>query len=132
LSQQLSDNIKEERLEGKLDLRDGISSMAGPDAEAMLIGERDEKAQEGALTDIIRITNSCRVAAEPGVPLEKLTHCEMENNIIQALSIQAIDLLKKNWTAVEAVAKELMKREYLSYSEVVELVNQAAPMAAKD
>lgn len=71
---------------GKLDLREAISTMAGPQAEAMFIGEIDKETNEAALLDMNTIVMCCRVAAAPGISIEQVPTRIMESTIVNALS----------------------------------------------
>jgi hypothetical protein len=125
-SPQWTDSVNKELEAGKLDLREAISAMAGPQAEAMLIGEIDEEVRKAADLDMNGIAACCRIAVSPGVPLDRLPRSVMEDDILQALAKQAKELLREKWTAVEAVANELLKRDYLPYSEAIALMNASA------
>ncbi len=109
---------------GKLDLREAISCMAGPQAEAKIVGEVDDEVIQGATTDIQGITACCRIAAYPDMPIESCPPSEMEDLICDAVAEQAKILLQENWTAVEAVANALNDRKKLSYAEVQAIVNK--------
>ena len=126
LPQERTDRLIRELNAGKLDLRDAISTMAGPQAEAMLVGEIDQEGNEAACLDMNSIAVCCRIAAAPGVPFEQVPPCAMESTIIKGLAIQAEKLLQENWAAVKVVANELLKRECLTYSEVGAIVGTPA------
>lgn len=109
---------------GKLDLRAAICSMAGPQAEAMFIGEVDDEANMAAATDMNGIVACCRVAISPGEPPEKWRESTMEGSLINALAEQAEEILKQNWPCVEAVAEALIKHRSLTYDEVKAIVDR--------
>jgi hypothetical protein len=118
----------EELFAGRLDLRAAITDMAGPQAEAMILGEIDEQAQEGARCDTNGISACCRIAsAPPGASVENLPMCSMEHGIINAIAEQAGELLSKHWDAVVAVANALNSRKRLTRDEVAEIVSKNPP-----
>lgn len=104
---------------GVLDMREGVSFVAGPKAEEMLLGKTDEEWSTGSAADFNGIREVCRVAVTADSQTGK---CEMEDGIVAALCSQAEVLLRKNWAAVEAVANELNRRRRLSFKEVVRIV----------
>jgi hypothetical protein len=126
LPQERKDKNTRELGAGILDLREAISTMAGPQAEAISVGEIDKETNEGAKIDMAYIMMCCRAAIFPGIPWEQRPPCAMELDIIRILSEQAQILLRENWAAVEAVAGALLKRQCLSYSEVEALIKASA------
>ena len=60
----------------------------------------------------------------PGKPSQEWESVKMEDDLINAVTTQAADLLTEKWDSVVAVATLLLEKEYLKYSEVVEIVYQ--------
>jgi hypothetical protein len=127
-SKEYSEKIKKEMYEGKLDLKLGIAIMAGPEAESIFIGEKNQIVIEGACLDIQQIAIHCRFALHSDIPWKEFPPSKMEDYFIEGLGTQAFELLNKNWAAVETVVNELLKRECLSYSEVKTLMNGQNPL----
>ena len=117
--------LNEELMNAKLDLREAISSMAGPEAERKLIGGIvDEEARFGARNDRQAIFAPCRAAISPGLPVENWKVSVMEEKIISAMAMQANALLTENWACVEAVAEALIKYRSLTYDEAEKIINK--------
>lgn len=130
-SEERTESVNKDIFEGKLDLREAIASMAGPTAEAMLVGKIDEIARLGAQSDVQGISGCCRAAISPGQPIENWTNSAMEHDIVGAVSVQALELLKENWTSVETVANALMKYTYLTEEEARKLVKRGKQDAGR-
>jgi hypothetical protein len=128
LSEEELDRVNDQITSGLLDLRFGISAMAGPQAEANLVGDIDEVVKEAAQSDMQGMRVACRFAVSPrGCPLEQLQHSEIEDFIIPVLAEQADKLLQDNWAAVEAISKALNTRKTLSYAEAAKIF-QSVPV----
>lgn len=116
------EKASKDALAGLLDLREAVVSMAGPICEVMIVGTRDQKATLAAQGDLKGIMISCRAAMYPGKPSQEWESVKMEDDLINAVTTQAADLLTEKWDSVVAVATLLLEKEYLKYSEVVEIV----------
>ena len=112
-----TESVNKNIMTGILDLREALASMAGPQAEAISVGKIDKDAQFGAQTDIQFIAACCRAAVAPGEPIADWKPTIMEEQILQAVALQAVDLLMQNWAGVESVANALFERKSLTYSE---------------
>jgi ATP-dependent Zn protease len=115
-------SANEDIIAGKLDLREAISNMAGPEAEKIFIGGIDEAAQFGAKNDIQTICVCCRAAISQGKSKESLIVSTMEQSILNGVAMQTNELLKKNWTKVEAVASALNVKRRLSEEDVRQII----------
>jgi hypothetical protein len=109
---------------GKLDLKLSLAYMAGPQAQAMVVGKMTEEVAYGATLDKWPIIDCCRMALAPkGTTAQQLqTPSVMEGPILDALAKQAEELLKANWDKVAAVADALNERKRLTYAEVKAIV----------
>jgi len=120
--------VNQELFAGKMDLRIAIASMAGPQSEAMIIGEVDGETNEGASSDMNGIKACCRLAvtsAESKLEKAQITNlppCAMEMLIVNAVAAQAKELLLANWKSVEAVANALNDRKLLARDEVARIM----------
>jgi hypothetical protein len=121
-SEERTESVNEDIRAGKLDLREMITCMAGPEAEKILIGKIDDEAWLGAEGDVQGIVACCRAAISPGVQIENWRDSVMEEFIVAGVAMQANELLMDNWPSVRAVAYALLEREYLSFSEVEECI----------
>jgi hypothetical protein len=116
------ESINKNVFTGILDLREALNCMAGPEAEAIFIGEIDDSVRHGATIDMEKITISCRAAISRGQPPENWKVSLMGEGIIKSIALQARDLLERNWVSVVAVADALLKYRYLSYEKVKSLM----------
>lgn len=111
---------------GKLDLREAVAAMAGPSAEAQLVGCIDETAQQGAQNDMQQIGAACRAAMASGKPPEHWTPTEMEGDFIRAAAGEAAALLGVHWPKVEALAAALLQHRRLTREQAARIVEGAA------
>ena len=106
-------------MDGILDIREALTSMAGPLAEIIFIGKIDNRAKEGASIDVQRIIDCCRAAINEDPDGEaKNTIPQMEQHLVSAIDAGAESLMREYWSIVEAVAKGLLEKKELKYEEV--------------
>ena len=123
-SEKRTKSVNKNILAGVLDLREALSSMAGPQAEAMIVNKIDEDTLLGAQNDIQSIAACCRAAVAPDEPIENWKSTIMESQILQAVALQALEILNQNWASVDAVANALLERKSLTYSEAKTLIKK--------
>ncbi|HQO64715.1 MAG TPA: hypothetical protein PK528_13985 [Syntrophorhabdus sp.] len=123
-SEEKTKSLNEEVIRGKLDLREAIASVAGPEAEKIFIGGIDDEAQFGAKSDMQAIIVPCRAAISQGLPIENWKVSVMEAPIFNALAKEANILLEENWKCVVAVADALIKYRSLTFDESVNIINR--------
>lgn len=128
LSEELIKSINEDLYAGKLDLREGLILIAGPEAEKKLIGGIDEQANFAAKMDMQALMSCCRAAISPGLAIEGWKTSIMEGPLINALAKQAEAMLEENWTCVEAVADALIKYRSLTYDEIERIMDKKKGM----
>ena len=116
-----TESVNKNALAGNLDLREVLSSMAGPEAETMFVGKIDDEAQLGAKSDFQTIMVCCRAAVSLGRPIADWKPTIMEEKIVRAVALQARDILEKNWGRVEVIANALIERKKLTYLEAESL-----------
>lgn len=124
--------LNEDQMNAKLDLREAIATMAGPEAEKKYIGGSvDEEARFGANLDLQAIFAPCRAAISPGLPVEQWKISVMEQKMVNALAMQANALLTENWACVEAIADALIKYRSLTYDETEKIINNTRKSGPK-
>ena len=127
-----TERINSELMTGKLDIREAIVCMAGPTAEALFVGgELDEETRQGAMTDTNYISACCRAAMMPGKSFEAWKPAQMEEPIINAIGLQALDLVSRLWDHVQAIARALLRFRYLSFDKVSELITESVRRAVE-
>ena len=114
--------LNQQVMSGILDIREAIVAMAGPLAESVLVGKVDEEVKNGATDDEQLIRAACRSAYAHGKPIEEWKPTTLEARLGEAFWQEATILVKRNWRAVEDVARALLDRERLTRQEAEVIV----------
>jgi hypothetical protein len=113
-----NDSVNKTLMAGILDIKEALSSMAGPVAERIFVGKIDDQAQTGARNDVQVIAACCRAALSGSDnPEEWQKLPEMENLMVASIAAGADHLLRDNWISVKAIAEILIEKKELGYME---------------
>lgn len=116
-------------MSGLLDIKEALSLMGGPIAEMMLVGKFDEQVRLGAREDLQAIPCCCRVAMSASDKPEDWTeYPQMEQSMIDAITIGVNHLLKENWPLVEAFAEILLEKREIDYAEALKIAEAKGPL----